>query len=104
MNDHLKDLPLFDWKPSARVEPFPFHLCQPKVRHAALLVIENDRDRAASCLKVIEDGIRRHLASGAFGPKAIEKEIMAFRQAVADDANRLRYEAVAASPAGGDAA
>ncbi|MEH6718860.1 MAG: DUF6074 family protein [Aurantimonas endophytica] len=97
-------LPLFDWTPSAKVEPFPFHLCRSKVRHAAGLVVENDRERAAACLTVIEDGIRRHLSSGALKPKAIEKEVEAFRQAVADDVNRLRYEAVAATPAGGDAA
>ncbi|MBB4003233.1 DUF6074 family protein [Aurantimonas endophytica] len=97
-------LPLFDWQPSAKVEPFPFHQCRPKVRHAAFLVVENDRDRAAACLKVIEDGIRRHLASGAFGPKAIEKEIEAFRQAVSNDVNRLRYEAAAVAPDCGGAA
>lgn len=100
----VEDLPLFNWHASAKVVPYPFHRCRRKVRHAASLVVENDRDRGVAYLQIIEDGIRRHLASGAFGPKAIEKEIEAFRQAVANDVNRLRYEAASAAPDCGGAA
>ena len=96
---------LFDWKPSAKIEPFPFHKCRPKVRHVAEIIIYHGGDWHSSGAVVLENGIRRHLERAGFGRVTIEREISAFRQAVADDINRLVFAPTASiSPDGGDAA